>query len=161
MLLRPTILRGLSALLRPCYCATCTSWHPSDEPLPETLAAKPNTLRLTLATGQRIELERPRLVGDSVIGVETLTAMQLRDPKVVDKKPRAAVALADIKAVEQAEFSVGKTLVVLVGLGAIVAVIAAASSLSVGGVQGMGGSGGDGGCCSSCPFAYSWDRTTW
>jgi len=121
---RPSFQRWISALLLPCYLAACTSWHRDTQPLPETLAAESQpTLRLTLTNGQRITLTDLRIVGDSVVGMGKPTLERLRDPTVLDKRPRVAVALADIQIMERPAVSQLNTGWLIMGAGLLAAAI--------------------------------------
>jgi hypothetical protein len=48
--------------------AACTSWRVQSRPAPEVLEGKPRFMRLSLRSGQRIELHDAALQGDSVVG---------------------------------------------------------------------------------------------
>ena len=66
----------------------CTHWVQQSQPVPNLLAAKPDSkLRVTLVTGRVVELSSPRIIGDSLVGV---IPWQPAEPE--------AVALADIRA---------------------------------------------------------------
>jgi hypothetical protein len=104
--------------------AGCLTWRPAPATLPAAqavTAARGRPVRLTTRASGRVELRGPRVIGDSVIG-ET----PAREPDIV--KARAAVALADVTAVQVRRVSVGRTALALVGGTLVTAIGAVASS---------------------------------
>ena len=114
----------------------------------------PGHVRVRLVNGAVVAIEKPEVVGDSLVG--DLADRDDGDPE------HAAVALSDIKQVEFRQFSAAKTAMVVVGIGATVALMAAAMGDCCAGSWGSGGGGGDiGAGDASCPHVYSWDGSHW
>lgn len=158
---RQTVWRMVAACLLPAYLLSCTGWQRVQTPASETIASHPKGVRITVAGGRRIEVERPQILGDSLIGIETLSGQQLRDPEVVDKKPRVAVALAEISLIEVPRFDpLGTIVLAAAGVAGILGAVAL-----VGSSPSSGGWSGFDSCCDfgghSCPVVSSWDGTTW
>jgi hypothetical protein len=108
--------RALSALLLCLYLPSCTFWQTTSTPLPELTGPPdpPPLVRITPVTGERIEVQDPRVHGDSLIG------------GTIPDTGWAFLALADIKKVEIRKRSVPKTVlavVLLAGLAYGIAVL--------------------------------------
>jgi hypothetical protein len=147
----PRVRRSGSILFLLLTPLACQSWQTPKQPLPETLAAKPNAkYRVTLVHGNTVELVKPYLAGDSLIGtVVGDVAPELR---------RFAAPVTDVSAVEVRQVSTGRTVLLVAGVVAVVAVTAAGMAAmatttfeSPDTVNWLG----------SCPVVYSWDGTTW
>jgi len=128
----------------------CQSWQAPKQPLPETLAAKPNAkYRVTLVQGNRVELANPYLAGDSLIGTVI--------GKVPPEMRRFAAPVTDVAAVEVRQVNTGRTVILAAGVVALVALSVAAASADYGPTF----SDADTLDLGSCPLVYSWDGTTW
>ena len=104
-----SIAVGLTAL----SLLGCSSWQPVTAPLPEHIASQPQrSIRLTLTNGQRLELEAPQVLLDSVIGY---TPGGLR--------ARTAIALVEVAEAEQLQSDGGKTVTAVVGGAGVAAAI--------------------------------------
>lgn len=92
----------------------CSSWRPVPAPLPEHLTSQPEqTIRFTLANGQRLELDSPRVRQDSVIGFSPGSL-----------RTRTAIPLDQISMAEHSRTDTGATVgAVLVGVAAVGAVV--------------------------------------
>jgi hypothetical protein len=96
--------------------AGCYSWRAA--PAAAGVGVEPrNDLRLTLLDSRRIYLMNARPVGDSLVG----TTLNSGGAPI-----RISVAVAQVRAVEVHQFSVGKTVGLIVGLG--VGLLAAAGA---------------------------------
>jgi len=129
----------------------CTAWKIKQTPPAELLAAKRQTeVRVTLADKKRIVITNPRIAGDSLVssGVPASSADH-------GKPSRAAIALSDIRSVEVREFSSGRTVLLIVGLGLTIAAIALGieAGNELNDMSSMPQ--------SSCPLLYSWDGSAW
>jgi len=83
----------------------CTSWQPYTLNRGSDL---PELLRLRLTSGEQVELREPSIEGDSaLVGLLSRTG------------PDARVLLRDVQTVDRGSFSPGKTLLAVVGTGAI------------------------------------------
>ena len=62
--------RFVASVLIPCYLAGCVSWKTQEVSPKQALEERPaDEARLTLIDGNRIVMEMPRVVGDSLTGV--------------------------------------------------------------------------------------------
>lgn len=110
--------RLILALLAAATLPACTAYRTMSDPVAGLAAPKPaRDARVTLRTGERFELEFPRVEGDSLSGF--LFGGALRK-----------VALADVARVEVQKVSAGRTAGLVLGL-AVVGT-AAAGAVSVG-----------------------------
>ncbi len=173
-MMRARVLVTLPALALVTFTLTaCTTWRKKDSSVESLLARKPRVhLRVTVEGNDvPIELSSARIVADTLHG----WGHYVRDPKLpppspsdwdwrnppVPKADSVAIPLALIRSVEAREFSSGKTVLLVLGIGATVAVVVAAIvAVSDLGDFGFGGGGGstDG---ESCPLIYSWDGAGW
>jgi hypothetical protein len=133
--------------------AGCMSWHRASDPVPAVLERRPTVVRVVRADNAVLEIRRPRLEGDSIVGWTSPTAS--RD----GEGTHAAVAVADIKELAVRGLNGGRSIALVAGVGATAILIAAAVS-------------GDAerpapspdpcpGCVPSCPLVYSWDGHRW
>ena len=95
--------------------AACSTWRVQTGPTPEVLGSqKPRMVRLSLRSGERIQLFDAALIGDSVVGFT-----------VPSRRPgaqRLAVAAADVTKVE---FQKTNAVLTVVAIGVIVLAVAA------------------------------------
>ena len=62
--------RFIATVLLPCYLAACLTWQPQEVSPEQALGdGQPDKVRLTLIDGNRIVMEEPRILGDSLTGV--------------------------------------------------------------------------------------------
>ena len=62
--------RILSCILLPAYLSSCTSWHvQSASPEQVITEDQPSKIRVTLTDGSELEMEQPRIVGDTLRGM--------------------------------------------------------------------------------------------
>jgi hypothetical protein len=121
---------------------------------PEAVAGQPDLFRVTLASGTKIIVASPTIVGDSLIGAAA-SSDSTRNLE------RLAYALSEVQSVEVQRVNAGKTALLIAGVGVTaVAVIAAATSDGPLGSSGSS-SGGGGTYGASCPLVYSWDGSSW
>ncbi|MGE5759541.1 MAG: hypothetical protein ACM37V_04175 [Gemmatimonadota bacterium] len=146
---RPAPFRATAALLLACYLPACTAWHTQSTPPQQVIATKqPRKLRVVRQDGSRIELQQPRIEGDSLVGTTGVA-------KPGTLLPRVAIALADVKAVEVHEGDTGKTLLLVGVIGAVMV----AGALAGGGSTSWGGTTDT--TIHSSPYVYSWDGQGW
>jgi hypothetical protein len=103
--------RVVIALVTLTQAAACSAWRP--DALPQAGSAFPDRMRLVVADGRRIELERVHIVNDSLVG------------EIPGRgRPRHAVALRDVVRIETRQFSAGRTIgLAAVGAGIVAAVV--------------------------------------
>ena len=83
-----TIRRVLSSVLLPVYLSSCTSWQV--QPVsPEQVVTEdqPSAIRVTLTDSSKLELEQPRIVGDTLRGLvkgESSDSLVERDVLLVE-----------------------------------------------------------------------------
>jgi hypothetical protein len=126
--------RRLAALvLLTLYLPACSRWMEQSQPVPQVVAEKrPNEVRLYLADGRVVELRRPHVVGDSVVGQERPG----RSAATGDLPyARAAYALEDVQRFEMKEADTGKTWlvagVIFVVLGVVVLALGSAAEVNL------------------------------
>ncbi|HEX9893086.1 MAG TPA: hypothetical protein VGA78_04145 [Gemmatimonadales bacterium] len=141
----PRIRQSLGCLLI-ALTPGCTSWKTVNKPVPECLAEdKPDRVRVTFAaTGEILELKKPGLVTDSLVGMDSA-------------RTRTAVPLAAIKSMAVRRTSAGKTVLLIGGVTVLLASAAAAAAAIALSNSDMGFSCSE----SSCPWIYAWDGTAW
>ena len=138
--------------------SACYKWANSDRALSDVLPAerrRPERIRVTLRTGEVVDLWTPRLSADTIRGFNTPLGVE---------GVEHSVPVADVTKVEIREVDPVKTSLAAVGIGVtILAVIAAATyepPLSESS-DCPHGSGRGPSCPISCPLVYSWDGTRW
>ncbi len=142
----------LPALAVATLLAACHTWRVSSSPVAETLAGRPDEVRVYRHEGSQITLLHPRLSGDSLLG----------DPKASSTTATVAVALSDIQSIEVRKFDALGTAGLIAGVGATAILIAAAAGDDgdepppADDDDGFGGGG-----YYSCPLVYSWDGARW
>lgn len=109
--------RLILALLATATLPACTAYRTMSDPAAALAAPKPaRDARLTLRSGERFELEFPRVEGDSLSGF--LFGGELRK-----------VALADVARVEVQKVSAGRTAGLVLGLAVVGTAAAGAASV--------------------------------
>jgi hypothetical protein len=110
----------------PAFCAlittACATWQTEARPVSHVVAEASQDgldpqVRVELASGQRLEIYTPSVVGDSIIG--------LSERPTDLKAKHVAVATSDIQSVARRKTSAGLTLVTLGVIGAVVLAIVA------------------------------------
>ena len=110
-----TVRRVLSSILLPVYLASCTSWQVQTvSPEQVVTEDQPSKIRVTLTDSSELEMEQPRIVGDTLRGLVKGGADGERD-----------VLLADIATVRVKKTDTGNS--VLLGLGIAAGVFAVAA----------------------------------
>lgn len=127
----PTVQRGIrqaiAAVVLLAYLPACTGWHRLPETTPPPLKESPQSLRITLKSGEQIELQQARMSGDSLIG-------EIR-PTPNEPPVRFAVTLADVRRIEDRKVSTVRTVALVVGLtgaAALAALLIVAAALDEG-----------------------------
>lgn len=95
----------LSAVVLLGLLAGCKTWQPATVS-PERLIAeeRPSSVRVTGSGGIRMTLRNPRLVNDSIVSSESAP------PGATLAPPRVGVAREDVRSLEVARFSPGRTI---------------------------------------------------
>jgi hypothetical protein len=137
----------------------CYSWARQPGPPSQVVERYPGkSLRVTRSGGASIEVNGPRIIGDSLLGYSGAS----RAP--------VAIPLSDIMTVEMLRTSAGRTALLVAAVGATVILVANAASSDNGGgyapsagppPPSSGGTGGGGWGLGSCPLVYSWDGQAW
>jgi hypothetical protein len=113
------IIRWTAAMLLAAYMPACTSYHVLADPA-AAIAASPKPIdraRVTLLNGQRFEMRKVQVDGDSLRGTGYGVGVN-------------GIALADIKKVEVAKPSAGKTVALVLGIGAVAGLVAGAIAMA-------------------------------
>ncbi len=132
-----TVRRVVSAILLPVYLSSCTSWQvPPVSPEQAITEDQPSKIQITLSDSSTVEMEQPRIVGDTVRGT-------VKGPPPKDAQQGAKyviterdVLLADIAILRVKKTDVGETLwrgLVVVALVALLVSEVVALSDSTGG----------------------------
>ena len=109
-----SVRRTVALLLIPLIATSCHSWRTAQvEPRTLVETEQPNRIRVTTSDGRRAELDRPTVVGDSLVSGSPDGAAGAS----------TRVAVADVARVEVRRFSLWRTTASVLGL----AVIAAAA----------------------------------
>ncbi len=146
------LARSVAMVLRVTFAVSCTTWQ--RQPFPAAAIVNdehPSKMRVTLHNRVRVEIDSPRIEGDSLVGGQIVGGG--------GRRRRVAVALGDIRFVETRVVDAGRTTLVLVGVGLTAVVIAAAAAVAQDDPPPRRTSGtGD---YISCPLVYSWDGQQW
>ncbi len=117
-----TVRRVLSSILLPAYLSSCTSWQvQSVSPEQVVTEDQPSQIRVTLTDSSELEMEQPRIVGDTLRGLvkgEHFRGTVKDEISLIERD----VLLADIATLRVRKTSVGKS--VLLGLGIVAGVFA-------------------------------------
>ena len=109
------VRRVISALLLPAYLSSCTSWQvPPVSPEQAITEDQPSKVRVTLNDSTQLEMEQPRMVGDTLRGL----VKGGTDDSLVERD----VLLADIATLKVAKGDAKKS--VFLGLGILAGVFA-------------------------------------
>jgi hypothetical protein len=113
---RKTPWRVVSLALLPLLLGSqgCRSWQVQDPPIAPHVERGPDVVRLTLVDGRRLELLRPSVRNDSIVGTPYGVP---RSPGGVPAAASPAVALADIVRIEVRKTDRTRTLSGLLGGG--------------------------------------------
>ena len=118
----PMLHRALSAVLLPAYLSACTSWQvPTVSPEQAITEDQPSKVRVTLTDSSVVEMEQPRIVGDTLRGVVKSEA--------ADSLVERDVLLADIANLEVSKTDATNS--VLLGLGIVAGAIVVGAALYV------------------------------
>ena len=116
--------RLVAAILMTSYLGACVSWQ-VEEATPEKAAE----LRVTLADGRQLVLQDARVIGDSLVGFAPRSTISPYPGGVPagssGERVRLAFLWRDVKPVEEKKLNTGKTVVAIVGVGALVLLIVA------------------------------------
>lgn len=118
----------------------CTTWKVAEEGAREALAEGPRRARITLAGGRRVELHRPGIRNDSLLGFRG--------------DERIAIPLEKVSRIELRRVSAVRTGLLAAGVGITVLLIA-----NRGGDQTTSTPADS--LVFSCPLVYSWDGAGW
>ena len=110
------VRRVVSAILLPLYLSSCTSWQVSPvSPEQAINEDQPSKVRVTLDDSSMVEMEQPRMVGDTLRG--------LVKSGVDDSVAERDVLLADIATMKVQKTNVTKSILLPVGIVAGVFVV--------------------------------------
>ena len=142
--------RILASVVLGLQAAACMSWKTQPVSPDQVVARKPDQVRVTLASGGRIVVVRPTIVGDSLIAAPA-------GSDSTRSAERLAIPLSDVRSVEVQRVNAGKTALLIGGVGLTALVVIAAASDP--GPFKSSGSGDH--PAVSCPLVYSWTGTSW
>ena len=143
--------RILASIMLGLQAGACTSWKTQPVSPDQVVARNPDQVRVTLASGSRIIVTQPTIVGDSLI------CAAAGSDSTQKRARRQAVALSDVRSVEVQRVNAGKTALLIGGVGLTALVVIAAASDP--GPFKSSGSGDH--PAVSCPLVYSWTGTSW
>ena len=110
------VRRVISGILLPLYLSSCTSWQvPPVSPEQAVTEDQPSKVRLTLTDSSQLEMEQPRMVGDTMRGLVKGGA----DDSPVERD----VLLADIATLRVQKTDVTKSILLPLGIVAGVFVV--------------------------------------
>jgi hypothetical protein len=166
--IRLTAVVLIGSLLHACYSWRTQALDPTRFAGPHP----PQQVRVTLASGVQMMVERPVISGDSLIGrrpVGSPVWAAIPDPRTqegsvpADPSRRVAFALADMREVALEEFDARRSALFVVGLGVTLALVVAATKAV--NPPPPPPSQPPPSCapnnCWSCPHVYSWDGRNW
>ena len=97
----PRSRRVLAATLLAIQLAGCSQWVPAAQPVPETVEKHPKALvRLTLCDGRQVKLAQPRMISDSVLGLDPVRTRRAGARGPTGQQDTVEVALVDISRME-------------------------------------------------------------
>jgi hypothetical protein len=106
----PQLMRAaVVGVLLPLQLTFCTTWRVRPESPRDVIATGPRVVRYTLANGSQGEVYQPRIVADSLVGLDAGGA-------------HVGMSLALIRVVEVGRFDGGKTALSIVGVVAVGAI---------------------------------------
>lgn len=101
----------LSMLVLVSYLNACSRWQVQAAPTTSVLTKHPGKdVRVTTAEGQRIKLQKPTIIGDTVVGRRDTTTV--------------AIPLQSVREVAVRRTDVARTALLIVGIGAVAFVAA-------------------------------------
>ena len=117
-----TVRRAVSSILLPVYLSSCTSWQvQSVSPEQVVTEEEPSKIRVTLTDSSELEMEQPRIVGDTLRGLVKGGA----DDSLVERD----VLLADIATVRVKKTNATASVLLVVGIAAVVGVAVFAAAI--------------------------------
>ena len=127
-----TVRRVLSSILLPVYLSSCTSWQvQSVSPEQVVTEDQPSTIRVTLTDSSELEMEQPRIVGDTLRGLvkgKPFSGTVKDEISLIERD----VLLADIATVRVKKTNATTSILLGVGIVAVVGVVIIASECSGG-----------------------------
>jgi hypothetical protein len=111
--------RLVAAITMMSYLAACTSWQ-----VTQAVPERAMHLRITQVDGTRMLLYDSRQIGDSVVGFAQ------SDSGSPSERLRVALPYADLRKIERKQPNAGKTILAVVGLGAVIGLIVVATTVS-------------------------------
>ena len=109
--------RLTAAITMMSYLAACSSWQ-----VTQAAPERAMDLRITQADGTRMLLYDSRLIGDSVVG---FAGSHSGSPS---ERPRIALPNVELQQIESKKLNAGKTILAVIGLGAVIGFIVAANN---------------------------------
>lgn len=145
----PRVHPATAAVVLVCYLSACTAWHTQSATPREVMTTQRERVRIVRQDGSRVDLLQPVIYNDSVVGRDA-SARGMVD----SLKPRVAIALADVGAVELHGIDAPRTILLVGAVGVLIAVAAAFYN------PGLGWNSSDTSIHSS-PLVYSWAGHAW
>ena len=144
--------RLIGSLTLGALAAGCTTWRTQSAAPEHVIAARnPDRVRVTRPDGSTVEMIRPLITGDTLLGSRPGSAVN-------DTLARLAIPLSDVRSVAVQQVSAGRTVLLLTGVGLTAIAIAAAATNDPEPVRPPSPSDGP---PVSCPLVYSWDGSNW
>jgi len=134
----------------------CTTYRKDARPIPEIVAKKPQpTMRLTLAGGERVEVDKVFVLGDTLVGTQTIPGQSTWKATQEVRIPLSQIASTEVLYTDGVATTL---LIVAIGATVIIAIAGGSGTPS-------GSSTGSTDPCEnammSCPTLASWDGATW
>lgn len=126
---RAFMQRSVAVILLSGQLSGCTGWRAEPlSPADVVEGQKPSELRVQRGDGRREVLYQPQVRGDSLLGRRDRSATQ----------PDRALALTDVTEVATRHIDEGRTVALVLGVGAIVGVIVALKNIHLGELGNIG-----------------------
>ncbi len=110
--------------------AGCTAWRAQALPPADAAGQGPKYARVTLASGERIDLSAPRVQADSLVGYRGLADDPWRlPPQGTRRHSRVAIAVSDIRRLDVRVTSSGRTALLVGGIAAVGALVVVAATV--------------------------------
>jgi hypothetical protein len=83
----PLLRRVILPLTLLAFLSACHKWVPLEPPVAQAVAEEePGTVRVTLADNSRIDLEEPRVSGDSLVALDGTARVALDDVQQIEAR---------------------------------------------------------------------------
>ncbi len=119
-----TVRRVLSSILLPLYLSSCTYWQvPPVSPEQAITEDQPSKIRVTLTDSSTVEMEQPRIVGDTLRGLVKGAPPSNAQQGAKYVRSERDVLLADIATVRIKKTNVARTVGTALFAVAVVAIL--------------------------------------